>query len=129
MGSIASHVIGFTSNDNRGLGGIELLFDKDLRGSAGQSIFLADSSRRSIRLKEYNGTLSDGVGIILTIERLKQRGYTLFEGFYSKVSVVCLNAVYESRTYSVRGALVPVTMGSAAYSIVRSWLFVSLFFN
>jgi cell division protein FtsI (penicillin-binding protein 3) len=68
MGRLASHVVGFTSSDNQGLGGIELEYDKQLRGSAGQNIFVADAFRRPIQLREQSSVLSDGVGIILTID-------------------------------------------------------------
>ena len=73
MGHIAAHVVGFTSADNRGLGGIELQYDKELIGSPAQEVFLADVYRRPIRPKEQNGVLSDGVGIILTIDATIQK--------------------------------------------------------
>jgi cell division protein FtsI/penicillin-binding protein 2 len=73
MGHIAAHVVGFTSADNRGLGGIELQYDKELIGSPAQEVFLADVYRRPIRPKEQNGVLSDGAGIILTIDATIQK--------------------------------------------------------
>jgi cell division protein FtsI/penicillin-binding protein 2 len=73
MGSLASHIVGFTSVDNRGLGGIELQYDKELGGSAGQDIFLADALRRPVRLKQQNGIVRDGVGIILTLDATIQQ--------------------------------------------------------
>ena len=66
-GSLVSHVVGFTSADNRGLCGVELQHDKELRGSQGQEVFLADALRRPIKLKE-NDAVKDGIGIILTID-------------------------------------------------------------
>jgi len=68
MGYLAAHVIGFTSVDNRGLGGIELQYDKDLRGSGAEDIFLADVYRRPVQPKRQNGILTDGAGIILTLD-------------------------------------------------------------
>jgi cell division protein FtsI (penicillin-binding protein 3) len=68
MGPLAAHIVGFTSVDNRGLDGIELRCDKELRGLSSQNIFLADARRRPIRLREQNGAFSDGVGIILTLD-------------------------------------------------------------
>ncbi len=65
--SLASHVVGFTSSDNRGLCGVEMQHDKELHGSAGQEVFLADALRRPIKLKE-NDIVKDGTGIILTID-------------------------------------------------------------
>jgi cell division protein FtsI/penicillin-binding protein 2 len=75
MGSLAAHIVGFTSDDNRGLDGIELQFDKQLSGLAGHSIFLADAwpSRRPIRLKQQSSPLRDGVGIILTLDAAIQQ--------------------------------------------------------
>ncbi len=73
MGSLAVHIVGFTSVDNRGLGGIELQYDKELSGSSGQNIFFADASRRPVRLKQQNSIVSDGVGIILTLDATIQQ--------------------------------------------------------
>jgi cell division protein FtsI/penicillin-binding protein 2 len=73
MSSLAAHIVGFTSVDNRGLGGIELQYDKELSGSSGQNIFFADASRRPIRLKQQNSIVSDGVGIILTLDATIQQ--------------------------------------------------------
>lgn len=68
--SLVSHIVGFTGTDNQGLDGIELQYDKELSGSAAQNIFFADAHqyRRPIRFKQHNGTLSDGNGIVLTID-------------------------------------------------------------
>jgi len=71
-GTLTADVVGFTSIDNRGLGGIELQYDKHLAGSAGQNIFLADAGRRPIRLKQQNAA-KDGGGIILTIDTTIQQ--------------------------------------------------------
>ncbi len=73
MGPLASHVVGFTSADNRGLEGVELQCNKELTGSPGQSIFFADASRRPIRFKEQPAAVSDGVGVILTIDATIQQ--------------------------------------------------------
>ena len=73
MGSLAAHIVGFTSVDNRGLGGIELQYDKQLSGLAGQNVFFADAFRRPIRLKQQNSIVRDGVGIILTLDATIQQ--------------------------------------------------------
>ncbi len=72
-GRLAAHVVGFTSRDNRGLSGIELQYDKELRGSAGQNIFLADAFRRPVRLGQQKSPLCNGVGIILTLDSAIQQ--------------------------------------------------------
>ncbi|MBN1391559.1 MAG: penicillin-binding protein 2 [Sedimentisphaerales bacterium] len=73
MGSLTSHVVGFTSADNRGLAGIELQYDEKLSGSSAQNIFFADALRRPIRLKKQDGVLSDGAGVILTLDAAIQQ--------------------------------------------------------
>jgi cell division protein FtsI (penicillin-binding protein 3) len=77
MGNSAAHIVGFTSADNRGLAGLELRYDKELTGSAAQEVFLADVYRRPIRLswntEAQNGVLTNGVGIILTIDATIQK--------------------------------------------------------
>jgi cell division protein FtsI (penicillin-binding protein 3) len=70
---LTSHVVGFTSVDNRGLGGIELICDEELRGAPAENVFFADAFRRSIALKKQNGVLKDGAGIILTIDAAIQQ--------------------------------------------------------
>jgi cell division protein FtsI/penicillin-binding protein 2 len=67
-GRLASHVVGFTSADNRGLGGIELQYDQKLRGKEGKTFFTADISRRPIKPNPDSFRSNDGVGIILTID-------------------------------------------------------------
>jgi cell division protein FtsI/penicillin-binding protein 2 len=68
MGRLVAHVVGFTSADNHGLGGIELQCDRALSGLSRQNVFFADARRRPIRLKQQNGIFSDGVGVILTLD-------------------------------------------------------------
>ena len=72
-GRLTANIVGFTSLDNRGLEGIELAYDKELRGSPAQNIFLADVRRRPIALKEHEGVLTNGVGIVLTIDSTIQQ--------------------------------------------------------
>jgi len=73
MGRLASHVVGFASRDNRGLEGIELKYDKVLKGSSAQNVFLADVNRRPVRLSQQEGILTNGVGVILTIDSTIQQ--------------------------------------------------------
>ena len=72
-GPLAAHVVGFTSRDNRGLAGIELQYEKALAGSAGRNVFFADALRRPIRPKQFNPSVSDGFGIILTLDATIQQ--------------------------------------------------------
>jgi cell division protein FtsI (penicillin-binding protein 3) len=73
MGQLAPHIVGFTSADNRGLEGVELEYDKDLAGSAGRNVFIADAFRRPIRLSRHDADVTDGVGIILTLDATIQQ--------------------------------------------------------
>ncbi len=72
-GRLTANIVGFTSLDNRGLEGIELAYDKALSGSAARNIFVADVRRRPFRLKQQEGTLTNGVGLILTIDSTVQQ--------------------------------------------------------
>jgi cell division protein FtsI (penicillin-binding protein 3) len=72
-GDLFGNIIGFTSRDNRGLEGIELQYNKELSGSGVENVFYADPRRRPIALKEQNGTLTDGVGIIMTLDATIQQ--------------------------------------------------------
>ena len=71
-GSLAAHLVGFTSTDNNGLAGVELQYNDKLTGSSGRSTFLADVSRRPIRLKQIIPP-TDGAGLILTIDATIQQ--------------------------------------------------------
>ncbi|MBN2593938.1 MAG: penicillin-binding protein 2 [Sedimentisphaerales bacterium] len=73
MGNLAANVVGFTSLDDCGLEGIELKYDKELSGSAAKNIFFADVYRRPIRAKQQEGILTNGKGIILTIDATIQQ--------------------------------------------------------
>lgn len=73
MGRLLSNVVGFVSGDNRGLEGVELKYNKALRGSGARNIFYADAYRRPIRPKQVDGVLANGVGIILTIDSTIQQ--------------------------------------------------------
>ena len=84
MGRLAVHAVGFTSLDNRGLDGIEYQYDKQLSGSGAQDIFFADVRRRPIcpapveqspadNNDVENAVLTNGVGIILTIDATIQQ--------------------------------------------------------
>jgi len=85
MGNLAVHIVGFTSIDNRGLGGIELKYDNKLSGIESQSCFLADVRRRPIRRSSLvtrgsnheslttRHEACDGYGIILTIDATIQQ--------------------------------------------------------
>ncbi len=75
---LASHVVGFTSADNRGLGGIECQFDVDLRGKGAHHTFFVDAHRRPLAFCVADGAgdtgmPTNGVGIILTLDATIQQ--------------------------------------------------------
>lgn len=76
-GSLASHVVGYSSLDNRGLGGIEFQYDQELRGQGARHTFFVDVHRRPIGLclagDQDNGVPANGAGIILTLDATIQQ--------------------------------------------------------
>jgi cell division protein FtsI/penicillin-binding protein 2 len=77
MGPLASHIVGFTSVDNRGLAGVEFQYDRELRGQGATSAFLVDVHRWPIsycvRGEQDNSTPTNGAGILLTIDATIQQ--------------------------------------------------------
>lgn len=71
--SLMANIVGFTDPYGRGLEGIELKYNTELAGSAARNIFLADVRRRPICPKAQQGALTNGVGIILTIDATIQQ--------------------------------------------------------
>jgi cell division protein FtsI/penicillin-binding protein 2 len=67
-GPLASHVVGFVDANNSGAAGIELQYEKILRGSKGSNTFYLDSGRRPIGIKEQKKIAQDGSGLVLTID-------------------------------------------------------------
>lgn len=69
-GRTAAHVLGFVDIDERGLGGIELSYDKIIRGSGGRLLINVDALKHP-----YNHTVEDkvpGANVTLTIDTLIQ---------------------------------------------------------
>jgi len=72
-GKLASHIIGFAGTDNKGLEGLELLFDDELKGEAGQRHFIRDAKRRTVFFDEKESIPpKNGSNIILTIDSVIQ---------------------------------------------------------
>lgn len=72
-GKLASHVIGFVGLDDDGLEGIELKYDKFLKGSPGWIYTIRDAKRRDVPGYEYREIPpADGNDIILTIDSVIQ---------------------------------------------------------
>jgi len=71
-GYLASHVLGFVDLDNRGLEGIELAYDKYLRGIPGWAIFFRDARQNKLALWQQMVPAKDGYDLILTIDEVIQ---------------------------------------------------------
>ncbi len=70
---LASHVIGFVGIDNNGLEGVELEFDRFLKGTEGFRWTIRDARQREVpgfQMKEILPT--DGLDIVLTIDEIIQ---------------------------------------------------------
>jgi len=77
-GRLASHVVGFTSRDNRGLGGIENQFDVELSGEGARHAFHVDVHRRPLSFCVAEGTgansvPTNGSAILLTLDATIQQ--------------------------------------------------------
>lgn len=72
-GSFASHILGFTDVDNRGLEGVELFCDSYLAGVKGWRQAHRDAKRREVICWGYKSILaSDGYDVVLTIDSVIQ---------------------------------------------------------
>ncbi len=73
IGAFASHVLGSTTDDNRGLSGIELRYDKYLSGTPGRWIKNTDVAGDSLSYGvEKYFQAEDGLSVMLTIDEVIQ---------------------------------------------------------
>lgn len=73
MGAFASHVIGSTNDDNNGMSGIELYYDKYLNGTEGRWIKNTDASGRNLTngIEKYYPA-ENGLNVVMTIDEVIQ---------------------------------------------------------
>ena len=72
-GNFASHVIGFTGTDNTGLGGIEMVYDEELRGVPGRVIALKNALDTDMPFQEETHIdPQNGTNVVLTIDEVIQ---------------------------------------------------------
>ena len=72
-GTLASHIIGFVGLDDNGLEGVELLFDKFLKGTPGWRYTIKDAKKREVPGYEYREIPpADGNDVVLTIDSVVQ---------------------------------------------------------
>ncbi len=72
-GTVAANVLGFTGYDSQGLGGLELYYDEELRGTAGRLVAAknARGTDMPFEYEQYNGA-QDGNDLVLTIDETVQ---------------------------------------------------------
>ena len=71
-GYLASHGIGFSGLDNIGLEGIELYYDRALKGKSGWALILRDARQKKLNLEEKVAVPYDGFNLVLTIDEVIQ---------------------------------------------------------
>ena len=72
-GTLASHIIGFAGVDNVGLEGLELLYDKYLKGAPGEKSIARDAKGRQLPyLVKRHIPPVDGCSLILTVDEVIQ---------------------------------------------------------
>jgi cell division protein FtsI (penicillin-binding protein 3) len=64
--TLASHILGYVDPDERGLGGIEYAFDKQIRGKPGHVLVTKDARRRGVDRDE--SAALPGMSVTLTID-------------------------------------------------------------
>ncbi|MCX5703333.1 MAG: penicillin-binding transpeptidase domain-containing protein [Candidatus Omnitrophica bacterium] len=69
---LASHIIGFAGLDNVGLEGLEIYYDKYLKGEAGWAVFLRDARQKRLDLWEKMVLPKDGYDLVLTVDQVIQ---------------------------------------------------------
>ncbi len=69
---ILSQVLGFAGIDNNGLEGLELFYDKYLKGQSGWTLPLRDARGKKLEIDEVNVLPKDGYDLVLTIDEVIQ---------------------------------------------------------
>lgn len=73
FGNFAAHILGFTGTDNQGLGGIEMVYDEQLRGVPGRVVALKNALDTDMPYKqEKHIDPQNGVNVVLTIDEVIQ---------------------------------------------------------
>jgi len=71
-GSLSAHVIGFADLDNEGIEGMELFYNKELKGKPGKMQILRDARQRELMIEQVYIPPQDGFDIVLTIDETVQ---------------------------------------------------------
>lgn len=110
-GDLAAHLIGFVGVDNKGLEGIELAYDKYLRGGVNKLEVVRDGKGKTILSLKNNplSNASNGNDIILTIDEVIQHHIEL------ELRNVC-------NKYDAKGGLI-VVMNPKTFEILASAIY------
>ena len=94
-GILASHILGFTDIDGKGLEGMELKNDELLRGKSGWHILIKDARGRIIpSLEKKREKNHEGLNIVLTIdERIQQIVEEELERVYREFNALSATAI------------------------------------
>ncbi len=72
-GNFASHILGFVGFDNQGLGGIEMVYEDELKGEPGRVIALKNALENDMPFKEETHIdPENGTNVVLTIDEVIQ---------------------------------------------------------
>lgn len=71
-GSLAAHMIGFAGLDNEGLEGLEMIYDKYLKGQSGWAQMVRDARMKDLMLEKSYVAPQDGAQLVLTIDETIQ---------------------------------------------------------
>ncbi len=71
-GYLTSQAMGFAGLDNTGLEGLEVYYDKYLKGEAGWSVILRDAHSKKLDIYEKMILAKDGYDLVLTIDEVIQ---------------------------------------------------------
>lgn len=71
-GYLAAHILGFAGLDNTGLEGLELYYDKYLKGEPGWALLLRDARQKKLDLRQKMVMPRDGCDVVLTIDEVIQ---------------------------------------------------------
>ena len=125
FGSLASKVIGFTGSDNQGIIGLEVRYDEELAGEAGQILTMTDAGGIELK-KEGEERVEPGNGDDLIVSRdyniqtyAQQAAYKAYEAKKAKrVSIIVMNP-QDGRIYAMVN--VPEYNLNAPYTLIDEY--------
>jgi len=92
-GRLGAHIIGFAGVDNEGLEGLELYYNKELKGKPGEVRILRDAKQRELMIESSFVPPLDGFNLVLTIDETIQ--------YISEKALESMFLKYKARSGSV----------------------------